>query len=294
MTIPDPRSPVSNKPLRALRLAVCVGVSLALVASGSDAQSLWGWQRGWGRFGRVAPRFPTAETFDGSFHFCRIMYTSARGEAGGQGWGTDYPGADVNFSIRLSELTKTRVSLDRSGAPNHVVVRLTDDALFQCPFAIIEDVGTAWFSDLEVDRLRKYLLKGGFLWVDDFWGTRAWESWVREITKVLPSAQYPIVDVPRDHAMFHTLFEAAYVPQVPSIQFWRVGGGRTSERGADSAETHARVITDERGRVMVLMTHNTDIADTWEREGEDPDYFYRFSPEGYAVAIDVLLYVMTH
>jgi hypothetical protein len=94
--------------------------------------------------------------------------------------------------------------------------------------------------------------------------------------------------------MLHTLFEVPGVPQVPSIQFWRGSDGGTSERGAETAEPHARTIADERGRVMVLMTHNTDIADSWEREGEDPDFFYRFSPEGYAFAINVVLYAMTH
>ena len=282
----------SRRP-RLLVLAVCTLVSIALLVSAGYTQSIFGRQRGWDQFGRMALRLPTPETFDGSFHFCRVMYGSAGGRRGRSGWSTDYPGADVNLSIRLSELTKTRVSLDESGQPNHVVVQLTDDALFQCPFVLMSEVGSLWFSEAEAGQLRKYLLKGGFLWVDDFWGTPAWESWVREVSKVLPPAQYPILDVPRDHAMLHTLFEITRFPQIPSIQFWR-GDGGTSERGADSAELHVRAITDERGRVMVLMTHNTDIADSWEREGEDPDYFYRFSPEGYAVAINVLLYAMTH
>jgi hypothetical protein len=84
------------------------------------------------------------------------------------------------------------------------------------------------------------------------------------------------------------------MPQIPSINFWLGSGGGTSERGPDSAVPHARAIADVHGRVMVLMTHNTDISDSWEREGDDPDYFYRFSVDGYAVAIDVLLYAMTH
>jgi hypothetical protein len=81
--------------------------------------------------------------------------------------------------------------------------------------------------------------------------------------------------------------------QVPAINRWRSGGG-TSERGADSAIVNTRGIFDEKGRLMVLMTHNTDISDTWEREGEDVEYFYTFSPEGYAIAINVLVYAMTH
>jgi hypothetical protein len=110
---------------------------------------------------------------------------------------------------------------------------------------------------------------------------------------VFPEADYPIVDVPRTHAMFHTMFDLQGVPQIPGIGTW-LGSGQTSERGADSAQVHARMISDRNGRVMVFMTHNTDVSDSWEREGEDPQYFYRFSIDGYRVAVNVLLYAMTH
>ncbi len=210
------------------------------------------------------------------------------------GWWTDYPNADLNLSTRLRELTKTPISLDKGGEPNHFVVKLTDDALFQCPFVIIEDAGTASFSDEEVARLRTYLLKGGFLWVDDFWGTAAWDNWIHELRKALPPDEYPVTELPRDHAVFRTLFDVDRMPQIPSIQFWRQSGGHTSERGPDSTRPEMRGVSDRNGRLMVLMTHNTDIADAWEREGEDPDFFYRFSVDGYAVGINVLVYAMTH
>ena len=261
---------------------------LSLVAATVTAQQRWG------RLYRAPPRFPAADSFDGSFNFCRGMFTSVRGEAGGQGWWTDYPDADINFSIRLSELTKTRVSKARGDEPNHLVVRLTDEALFQCPYLHMEDVGTLSLSDDEVLRLREYLLKGGFLWVDDFWGTRAWEEWVSEIHRVLPPDEYPIRDLAPDHPFWRVMFQIEKIPQIPSINSWMRSGGETSERGADSAEVNIRGISDQRGRLMVLMTHNTDISDAWEREGEDPQYFYLFSPNGYAVGINVLMYAMTH
>ena len=251
-------------------------------------------QRQWGRLYRAPPRFPTAESFDGSFNFCRGMYTTVRREPGGQGWWTDYPDADINFSIRLSELTKTRVSKARGDEPNHLVVKLTDDALFQCPYLHMEDVGTLQFSDDEVVRLREYLLKGGFLWVDDFWGTLAWDQWVSEIHRVLPADDFPIRDLPRDHPFWRAMFLIDRLPQIPSINSWMGNGGETSERGWESAEPHIRGISDGHGRLMVLMTHNTDISDAWEREGEDPRYFYLFSPDGYAVGINVIVYAMTH
>jgi hypothetical protein len=243
---------------------------------------------------RAPPRFPTANSFGHGFNFCRGMYSSVRSQPGGQGWATDYPNADVNFSIRLSELTKTRIATDPTGAPEHLVVRLTDDDLFQCPFLQMSDVGTLGLSVSEVKALRAYLLKGGFLWVDDFWGTAAWETWASELARVMPPAEYPIHDVSLDHPIFRTVFDVRQVPQIPSIQFWRGSGGKTSERGSESATPQMRGVSDRHGNLMVLMTHNTDIADAWEREGEDPAYFYRFSPDGYALGINVLVYAMTH
>ena len=268
-----------------------IALSLAVAAAAQDP-----WQRGFRRyFGREpSARFASDSSFDGSFNFCRLYYTSARRYPSGQGWWTDYPDADLNFSIRLSELTKTEVGRRADGEPNHLVVRATDDAVFQCPFVLIEDAGAASFSDAELHRLRQYLLKGGFLWADDFWGTEPWEQWIAELARLLPGTEYVVRDLALDHPLFRTMFDVKRLPQIPSIQFWRRSGGETSEYGDDSLEPHIRGITDRRGRLMVLITHNTDIADAWEREGEDRDYFQHFSPDGYAVGINVLLYTMSH
>ena len=232
---------------------------------------------------------------DGNFTFCRLAYERVRSEPMGMGWVTDYPYAEINLMTRLSELTKTTISRDASGQPNHWVVQLTDSTLFNCPFLMASDAGTIGFSPAEREQLAKYLLKGGFLWVDDFWGTEAWEQWASEISQVLPPADYPIVDVREGDPILTTQFHLKQMPQITNIQFWRtVGGSTTSERGSDSQETHFRVIRDKRGRVMVVMTHNTDIADSWEREGEDAAFFRQFSPNGYAFGVNVLLYAMTH
>jgi hypothetical protein len=257
-----------------------------------DAQ--FGQRGGWGRFRRMPPRFPTAESFDGAFTFCRGMFDSDRREDGGMGWWTDYPDADINFSIRLSELTKTRISKQPGGEPNHLVVRLTDDLLFKCPMIEMEDVGTIRLSEAEVSRLREYLLKGGFLYVDDFWGEWAWQQWVEEIGRVLPPKDYPIAEIGLDDPLFRTMFVIPKLPQIPSINHWYRNGGATSERGAESAEPDIMGIRDRHGRLMVVMTHDTDISDAWEREGEDPRYFYLVSPDGYAVGINIVLYALTH
>jgi hypothetical protein len=247
------------------------------------------------REGTVAPLFAPAAMPDANFIACRLMYRSVRSEPMGIGWETDYPYAEINLMIRLSELTKTPVSFDGRRNPHHYVVRLSDDALFNCPFTLASDVGTIGLTPAEADHLRTYLLKGGFLWVDDFWGSAAWDQWVREIAKVLPPSEYPISDVKLDDPMLRSFFEVHKIPQITNIQFWRgVGGSTTSERGSDSVDVHFRVIRDRQGSVMVLMSHNTDIADAWEREAADPRYFYLFSPNGYAVGINIFLYAMSH
>jgi hypothetical protein len=267
------------------RFALALVVVL-LGAAIADAQ--------WFRQRRAPPRFPTADSFDGAFNFCRGMFQSFYREPGGQGWWTDYPDADINLSVRLSELTKTRVSRRPDGIPNHLVVRLTDDELFKCPFLLMSDVGTMDLSLEEVERLREYLLKGGFIWVDDFWGDLAWSNWSHTIGRVLPPGEYPIHDVTPDHLLYRIMFQVDQFPQIPAISHWRRSGGGTSERGWETAQVNVRGISDRHGRLMVLMTHNTDISDSWEREGEDPQFFYLFSPNGYAVGLNVLMYAMAH
>ena len=266
---------------------------ILLVAATAMAQEPW--FRGYGRgFNRVPPRLPNAASYDGGFNFCRGMFSQWRSEPSGSGWSTDYPDADVNFSIRFAELTKTRVSKQATGDPNHLVVPLSDDFLYNCPYVHLEDAGTLRFTDQEVLRVRDYLLKGGFIWADDSWGSFALQSWETQIARVLPPNEYPVRDVPLDHPVFRTMFQIQKLPQIPSISHWRRSGGGTSERGYDSDVPVIRGISDQRGNLMVLMTHNTDISDAWEREGEDPEYFYSFSPDGYAVGMNIVLYAMSH
>ena len=273
-------------------VAVAVaGLGLAV----AQPPMIWG-----GYYGRTPPRFPTTTSFDGGFNFCRVMFSSNRREK--QGWATDYPGADINFSIRLAELTKVQVRMSRWGSdgdqemPDAVVVRLTDDALFRCPFAFMEDAGTAHFSDAEVGRLRDYLLKGGFLLVSDYHGWAARDQFDREIERALPRVDFPPIDLnPPGHPIWHTFFDVAQMPQMASIQTWRRSGGDTLERwNMDGSPPDVRGIADQHGRLMVVMVHNTDLPDPWEREGEDHDYFFRFSPSAYAAGLDILIYAMTH
>ncbi len=236
-----------------------------LIASVSAAQF------GFGR-GRQMDRYVPEGSYTGSFLFCRISFRN-NPYGDGAGWDVDYERADLNLSFRLSELTKTP---------------------YKCPFIMMTEPGGSYFDPAEAAALRDYLLRGGFLWADDFWGTRAWINWAGEIAKALPPSQYPIVEVPLDHELFHMLYDVREFPQIPSIGFWLGTGGATSERGLDSAVPHARAIFDDHRRIMVLITYNTDFGDAFERETDDRSYFLEFAPRGYAFGVNALIYAMTH
>jgi Domain of unknown function (DUF4159) len=249
---------------RVLLLAAFLAV---VVAAEVDAQ--FG-QRGFGGHGFLNVSKAAPEDFDGRFNFCRVAFSSDL-QGDGANWSVDYPRADINLSIRLAELTKTAISRDAANNPNHLLVQLTDAELFQCPFTMMTEVGSASFSEDEAEQLRLYLEKGGFLWADDFWGSYAWDWWVAQLRKVLPADEYSIIDLPPEHPLFHGFFDITHTPQIPSIGFWAgSGGGGTSERGADSATVHTRAVLDSRDRILVLMTHNTDLGDSFERRSRRP------------------------
>jgi Domain of unknown function (DUF4159) len=273
--------------------AVVVTCGLAVVAS------LEGAQRGisskpvkHSQIDVSSPHAAAEEGYDGGFRFCRIRFnTSPDGD--GAGWFVDYPRADENLSLRLSQLTSIPVTTVGEGDPVRLVLQLTETDLFQCPFVMMTEPGGADLSQEEARQLGTYLRKGGFLWADDFWGSRAWEWWSMQIAKALPADEFPIVDVPIDHPMFHTMFDIKAIPQIPNIGLWE-SSHITSERGADSPQAYARAIFDKKGHLMVFMTFDTDFGDAFERETESPDYFQRFSVPAYEIGSDVLVYALTH
>jgi len=276
------------------RSLILVLALVAIIVAAVAVEAQFRRRGGGGGFGRgFGVRVATPNDFVGGFQFCRVAFnTDFRGDGGN--WSVDYPRADINLSIRLGELTKADVSHDASGEPIPLIVRLTDDVMFQCPFIMMTEVGSASINDEEAARLREYLLKGGFLWADDFWGSYAWDWWAAQFNRVLPTADYPIIDLPPSHPLFSAQFQISKVPQIASIGFWASNGGSTSERYEDSAVAHARAILDKHGNIMVLMTHNTDLGDSFEREADDPQYFYQMSVPGYAFGVNTLLYALTH
>lgn len=227
------------------------------------------------------------------FTFVRVEYThiGRRGRWGGNGgWETDWPDADLNFSFRLHEMTSMRVEPDSQDK----VIRITDPKLFDYPFIYIVEPGSLYLDDDEVAILRRYLLGGGFLMLDDFWGEAEWENAAEQLRKVFPEREPQ--ELPLEHPVFHGIFDLKEKPQLPSIHVaWRYrGAGITWER-QDAREPHYRAIFDDKGRMMVIFCHNTDNGDGWEREGEDPWYFETFSePKAYPVGINIIFYAMTH
>lgn len=244
------------------------------------------------------PKWATRAMFDGSLIFCRGYYEGDRYEPNGSGWWTDYPGADNNLLTRLSELTEIQVRFDlEHREPVYAVVELDSPLLNRCPVLFLSDVGTMLLTQDEVMGLRQYLDRGGFIWADDFWGAHAWDQWEEQIRRVLPAYRYPMVDITNRHPIMNMLYHVDAVPQMPNIGLWRdSNGAETSERGPDSEDVQFRGIQDERERLIVVATHNTDVADGWEEEGrpEFQDYFDRFAAVSYAIGANIYLYALSH
>src|SRR5262245_36331503 len=241
-----------------------------------------------GREGIVGVQSP----YSGDLRLCRLRFRNTP-EGDGDGWFVDYPRAEENLATRVSELTKIPVARDKDGKPAHAVFTLTDPDIFSCPFVMMSEPGGSYFDDEEAAQLRTYLLKGGFLWADDFWGSHAWEWWLEQLHKALPASEFEVVQLPLDHQLYHTLFDITDVPQIPNIGLW-IQRGLTSERGSESPHELPHAIVDSHGRVMVFMTHNTDFGDAYEEEAGSPDAFADFSTVPYRIGADLLLYAMTH
>lgn len=245
-----------------------------------------------GRFGSPAngrngvPEWSVdAEFKEDVFTFVRIEYNS---HSGWKRWATDFPDSDLNFSYRLQQLTSLKVD------PNGKVLTLTDPELFDYPFIYLIEPGALHFTEDEVAALRKYLLNGGFLMVDDFWGEAEWDNFYSEIKRVFPDREP--VELSLEHPVFHCVYDLKEKPQIPSIGVaqWGKAEGVTWER-EDAKTPHFRALFDDVGRMMAIICHNTDLGDGWEREGEDQWYFREFSEKkAYPLGINIVFYAMTH
>ena len=223
------------------------------------------------------------------FRFTRVEFN------GGRGWRTDFPNADLNFSWRLNQIT----SLEVHPEPQHL--SLLDPELRNNPLILMIDPRRIILSDPEVDALRSYLLNGGFLMVDDFWGDRMWNAFHAQMKRVLPDIEP--VSLPHDHEIFNNVFSLQGPPQVPSED--------SAERNKDAADPYRtwedeisweppqpadfRAYFDDDHRMIALICLNTDLSDGWEEEGVSKWYFDNYSEQfSYPMGINIVFYVMTH
>jgi hypothetical protein len=229
-------------------------------------------------WGRLDDGSPAREREHAEFHFTRAVYSGYWGRS----WATDYPKADRQFLMGVKRLLN---QLDVSEAEHPV--SLDDPDLNRFPFVYAVEVGHMSMSDSEVEGLRRYLRAGGFLVVDDFWGTEEWANFESEIRRVLPGCK--IVDLPRDHPFWSAFYDIKEVYQVPNIR--NAMYGQTSER--DGYVPFYRGIFDEQGRLLVMINANTDLGDAWEW-AERPEYPLKYSTFAYQMGVNFIVYAMSH
>ena len=230
------------------------------------------------------------------FTFVRLKY-GTYGRATSRGlyygrtrWATDFPDADLNISWRVQQMTSLKLD------PNGRALEISDPDLFRYPFTYIVEPGDLVFADEELPILRSYLLNGGFLMFDDFWGEAEWDNMAFEMSRVFPEREW--VDLPRTHPISSCVFRP---PPDLNLQCPNIGLGTDSQSHgitwevSDAREVHIRALLDDKGRIMCIATHNTDNGDGWEREGENEYYFREFAEKkAYPLGINIIFYAMTH
>ena len=214
------------------------------------------------------------------FTFARLRYDAAPRPATARrgGWTTDLPDADLNLSYRLQQLTSLRVD------PNGRLVRATDPDLAQYPFLFAAAPGAMGLTGEEIVALRKYLLNGGFMLMTDYWGDADLAHVERLFQEILPGSHFD--ELPIEHPLYRMVLTIREKAQVPNIHVGLKIPG---------TQIHHRVIFDAKGRLMVMGLHNSDDSDGWEREGENHEYFEKYSERiAYPLAINIIFYMMTH
>jgi len=224
------------------------------------------------------------------FTFARIQYRSW--SDGYSRWRKkcmiDWPESDLNFSYRLEELTSLKVD------PDGTVVSLTDPTLFDYPFVYLIEPGEMILDAEEQAQLRKYLLGGGFMMIDDFWGNQEYAHLESTLKEVFPDRSPQ--ELPIEHPVFHFVFPLAKKPQIPNV-----GRGTESQYDGityeqwDAQTPYYKGMFDDDGRLMMIICHNTDLGDGWEWEGANAYYFREFSEKkAYPLGINIVMYALTH
>lgn len=215
------------------------------------------------------------------FYFTRGRYEEEQEADWGQRWAVDYPKADEQFLIALKRLT----GIDAYDF--HNAIWLDDPDLRNYPFLYVLEVGALSMDEDDAQALRDYLLSGGFLVIDDFWGSWAWDTFELQMNLALP--EFEIVEVPKDHPVFHAFYDIEQIVQVPNVQQAKTGPSYEY----DGKVPHVRGIFDEKGRLMVLINWNTDLGDAWEW-ADDPEYPLKYSTYAYEIGINFVVYGMSY
>ena len=201
---------------------------------------------------------------------------------GGTSWTQDYPRADRHFAQALRRLSRVHArSVEQP-------VNLDDgDDGFNYPWMNAGEMGDWKLTEAQAAALREYLLRGGFIMLDDFWGTEEWNRFAESMQRVFPDR--PIVEIANDDPIFHIVYDLDERYQVPGQ--WALARGTTYRN--DGATAHWRGIYDDHGRVMVAMTFNSDVGDSWEW-ADDPNYPEKYSALGIRIGVNYVIYSMTH
>lgn len=251
-----------------------------------------------GRFREPEDKGPAIPVRAAEFHFIRVEYTdlpeyhrgfgyASRDGVGSGWWIVDWPAADNHFTAGIQRLTR----ID-TGDPRHL--RLTDDALFDYPWIYATQTGWWGLSDAETSRLREYLLRGGYLVVDDFWGPEQWEVFRRTMERVLPN--HPITDIAPSDSVMHVLYDIEEKDRtiIPGSRHLRRGPGGGVQVVLPAGAVPAwRAMYDDRERMVVAVNFNTDVGDAWEF-ADVPYYPEKMTALAYRYGINYIVYSMTH
>ena len=256
---------------RRMRLIVAA-VTLSALASAALAQRF--------RRGYMVPVDEPLRGEPKEWTFARLAYDGAgyRGSA----FDVDYPGAEYHVSQAVERLTRIDVH------PEGIVISPNSDELFNYPWLYAVEAWSWTFSDSQAMRMREYLLRGGFLMVDDFHGEQEWALFVEGMRTVFPDR--PIEDIPADEAFYSLPYDVSNRLQVPGPGYMQ--SGLLYER-YDGVTPHWRGIRDEDGRWMIVISHNIDYGEGWE-QADNPAYPQPFTRQAYEVAVNYLIYAMTH
>lgn len=226
---------------------------------------------------------PQPQPLTHEFYFTRLIYGDETGDSDfGPRWAVDYPKADQQFLVALQRLSSVDAFLAEHALP------MSTERLYEFPFLYVLEVGSLTLNEADQKSLRDFLLAGGFLVVDDFWGSWEWDNFEEQMREVFPDR--PIVEVPLDHPVFHAFYDIAEIVQVPNV-YQGTTGGDTHEY--DGIIPRARGIFDDEGRLMVLINWNTDLGDGWEW-ADHPQYPLRFSTYAYEMGINFVIYGMSY